>query len=150
MLIELFLMRLYTSITELRLMLNTRGNSRCTLMSFPSPFIQKDASDSSVLMKMKQVGVMERMESGPVLEDNKLAMCLSEETTDITALSPALYSPPLHFELTGDIQGKWRLQFDYGNRNKSSFQHCISKQMYLLFHCNTIFCFVCFFSQVHL
>ncbi|XP_016340070.1 cadherin-like protein 26 [Sinocyclocheilus anshuiensis] len=84
----------------------------------PSEFtrktIQKDASDSSVLKKMKQVGAMERMESGLMLEANKLAMCLSEETTDITALSPALYSPPIHFELTGDVQGKWRLQSNYG------------------------------------
>ncbi|XP_016098091.1 cadherin-1 [Sinocyclocheilus grahami] len=77
-------------------------------------FIQKDASDSSVLKMMKQVGVMERMESGPMLEANKLAMCLSEEMTDITALSLALYSPPIHFELTGDVQGKWRLQSNYG------------------------------------
>ncbi|KAF4096997.1 cadherin-like protein 26 [Onychostoma macrolepis] len=76
----------------------------------PSEFNRKTkgASDSSVL-KMKQVGVMERMESGLMLEDNKLTMCLSEETTDITALNP-----DLHYELTGDVQGKWRLQSDYG------------------------------------
>uniref|UniRef100_A0A8C1VPZ6 Cadherin domain-containing protein n=1 Tax=Cyprinus carpio TaxID=7962 RepID=A0A8C1VPZ6_CYPCA len=86
----------------------------------PSEFIKKtkDASDSSVLKMMKQVGVMERMESGPMLDANKLAMCLSEETADITALKPALYSPPLHFQLTGDVQGKWRLQSNYGTSVK--------------------------------
>lgn len=74
----------------------------------------KDASNSLDSKMMKQVGVMERLQSGPMLEANKLAMCLSEETADITALSPVLYSPPLHFQLTGDVQGKWRLQSNYG------------------------------------
>ncbi|XP_016331302.1 cadherin-like protein 26, partial [Sinocyclocheilus anshuiensis] len=75
----------------------------------------KDAGDPSVFKKMmKQVGVMERKETGPMLDANKLAMCLSEETADVTAFNPDLYSPPLHFELTGDVQGKWRLQSNYG------------------------------------
>lgn len=78
---------------------------------------------------MKQVGVMERLQSGPMLEANKLAMCLSEETADITALSPVLYSPPLHFQLTGDVQGKWRLQSNYGNINNSSLD-ALQLQMY--------------------
>ncbi|XP_059396382.1 protocadherin gamma-B5-like [Carassius carassius] len=72
----------------------------------------KDGGDSSVFMK--QVGVTERKETGPMLDANKLAMCLSEEMVDITAINPDLYSPPLHFQLTGDIQGKWRLQSNYG------------------------------------
>ncbi|XP_043080859.1 protocadherin Fat 2-like isoform X2 [Puntigrus tetrazona] len=80
---------------------------------YPSEFTRKTkhASDSSALKKMKQVGVLE---SGPMLETNKLSMCLSEETTDVTALNPALYSPPLRFQLIGDVQGKWRLRSDYG------------------------------------
>uniref|UniRef100_A0A8C2DLH3 Protocadherin-16-like n=1 Tax=Cyprinus carpio TaxID=7962 RepID=A0A8C2DLH3_CYPCA len=95
--------------------LNLIGKHKHQAQLAERTFIQKDAGDSSVFKKiMKQVGVMERKETGPMLDANKLAMCLSEETADITAFSPDLYSPPLHFELTGDVQGKWRLQSNYG------------------------------------
>ncbi|KAL0159138.1 hypothetical protein M9458_047214, partial [Cirrhinus mrigala] len=58
------------------------------------------------------------LETGPMLEFDKLTMCLSEETTDITALNPDLYGTPLYFELAGDIQGKWRLQSNSGTSVK--------------------------------
>ncbi|KTG37522.1 hypothetical protein cypCar_00018483 [Cyprinus carpio] len=95
--------------------LNLIGKHKHQAQLAERTFVQKDAGDSSVFKKiMKQVGVMERKETGPMLDANKLAMCLSEETADITAFSPDLYSPPLHFELIGDVQGKWRLQSNYG------------------------------------
>ncbi|KAK2885911.1 hypothetical protein Q8A67_016748 [Cirrhinus molitorella] len=81
--------------------------------NYPSEFTEKAkyASDPSM-------AVMERLETGPMLEADKLSMCLSDETTDIIALNTDLYSPPLHFELGGDIQGKWKLQSNYGTSVK--------------------------------
>ncbi|XP_076133441.1 cadherin-like protein 26 isoform X2 [Alosa pseudoharengus] len=56
----------------------------------------------------------------PVLDENVLAMCLSDEpiSASITAqdldLSP--YSDPFHFELLGDVQGRWKLDPTYGTK----------------------------------
>ncbi|XP_050952700.1 cadherin-like protein 26 [Labeo rohita] len=87
--------------------------------NYPNPeFVEKtkDAADPSVFLR--QVAVKEKLETGPMLEVDKLTMCLSDETTDITALNPDLYSKPLYFELAGDIQEKWRLQSNYGTSVK--------------------------------
>jgi len=93
----------------------SRGNSRSTSASLLITKIKKDdISEPSVFLKM--VKHVERLEAGPILEANKLAMCLSQKNTKITAVDPDLYAPSVHFELMGDVEGQWRLHSDYGIR----------------------------------
>ncbi|XP_051515753.1 cadherin-like protein 26 [Myxocyprinus asiaticus] len=55
-------------------------------------------------------------DNSPMLEVDKLYMCLSETTINITAADPDLhpYSVPFHFKLVGDVEGKWKLHSSYG------------------------------------
>lgn len=54
----------------------------------------------------------------PLLEVDKVNVCLSdkETMTNITAIDLDLppYSAPFHYELLGDVKGKWRLEPNHG------------------------------------
>nr|XP_023646317.1 cadherin-like protein 26 isoform X2 [Paramormyrops kingsleyae] len=52
----------------------------------------------------------------PKLESHMLTMCLSASVVNITAydLDGDPYSGPFHFELLGDIKGRWRLDPSFG------------------------------------
>lgn len=95
---------------------HSKGRPSSTSVSLLVTVIRKDASEPSVFVEiMNHVGVMERMETGRMLEVKKFSMCLSEKNTVITAVDPDLYSPSFHFELKGDVEGKWKLHSNYGN-----------------------------------
>ncbi|XP_051736901.1 cadherin-like protein 26 isoform X2 [Ctenopharyngodon idella] len=89
---------------------HSRGRPSSTSMSLLFTVIRKDTSEPIVFVEiMKHVGVIERMETGRMLEAKKLSMCLSEKNTVIT-----VYSLSFHFELMGDVEGKWKLHSNYG------------------------------------
>lgn len=54
----------------------------------------------------------------PLLEVDRVNVCLSdkETMTNITALDLDLppYSAPFHYELLGDVKGKWRIEPNHG------------------------------------
>ncbi|XP_067303576.1 cadherin-like protein 26 [Pseudorasbora parva] len=94
---------------------DSRGWSSTTSVPLLINVIEKDASEPSISVDiMKPMGVMQRMEAGPMQEARKLGMCLSEKNTDISAIDPDLYSPSFLFELMGDVEGKWKLYSNYG------------------------------------
>nr|XP_055045359.1 cadherin-like protein 26 [Misgurnus anguillicaudatus] len=55
-------------------------------------------------------------DNSPVVKVEKLSMCLSEKATNITAIDPDLhtYGAPFHFQLMGNVKGKWKLDSTYG------------------------------------
>ncbi|XP_051947936.1 cadherin-like protein 26 isoform X2 [Xyrauchen texanus] len=55
-------------------------------------------------------------DNSPMLEVDKQYMCFSERAIEITAVDPDLhpYSAPFRFELVGDVDGKWKLNSNYG------------------------------------
>ncbi|XP_051517924.1 cadherin-like protein 26 [Myxocyprinus asiaticus] len=55
-------------------------------------------------------------DNSPMLEVDKQYMCFSERAIEITAVDPDLhpYSAPFRFELMGDVDGKWKLNSNYG------------------------------------
>ncbi|XP_056126684.1 cadherin-like protein 26, partial [Rhinichthys klamathensis goyatoka] len=88
----------------------SRGKSRFTSASLLITNIKKDdISEPSVFVEM--VKHVDRLETGPILEVNKLGMCLSQKNIEITAVDPDL---SVHFELMGDVEGEWRLHSNYG------------------------------------
>ncbi|XP_030623658.1 cadherin-like protein 26 [Chanos chanos] len=64
------------------------------------------------------IHIKDQNDNVPVLSENKLNMCLSDEPirTKLSAVDPDLppYSGPFLFELIGDVEGKWRIDPSYG------------------------------------
>ncbi|XP_030623657.1 cadherin-like protein 26 [Chanos chanos] len=64
------------------------------------------------------IHIKDQNDNVPVLSVNTLDMCLSDEPTrtNLTAIDPDIspYSGPFHFELIGDVEGKWRFDPSYG------------------------------------
>ncbi|XP_041952833.1 cadherin-like protein 26 isoform X1 [Alosa sapidissima] len=66
------------------------------------------------------IHLIDENDNVPVLDENALAMCLSDEpiSASITAQDLDLrpYSDPFHFELLGDVHGRWKLDPKYGTK----------------------------------
>ncbi|KAL2103635.1 hypothetical protein ACEWY4_000503 [Coilia grayii] len=62
--------------------------------------------------------LVDQNDNVPVLDVSDLAMCLSDKptSTNISAhdLDLPPYSDPFHFELLGDVEGKWKVDPTYG------------------------------------
>ncbi|KAI5612089.1 cadherin-like protein 26 isoform X2, partial [Silurus asotus] len=62
--------------------------------------------------------VSDQNDNVPLLKVNTVSMCLSEKETmtQITAVDQDLppYSAPFHYKLLGDVEGKWRIDPEYG------------------------------------
>lgn len=56
-------------------------------------------------------------DNSPMLQVDKLSMCLSEKSTEITAFDLDLhpYRAPFHFELMENVEGRWMLNSSHGN-----------------------------------
>lgn len=63
--------------------------------------------------------LIDENDNPPMLLVDKLCMCLSEKATEITAFDLDLhpYGAPFHFELMGNVEGRWTLSSSYGNKN---------------------------------
>ncbi|XP_077060719.1 cadherin-4 [Siphateles boraxobius] len=82
---------------------HSRGSPNYTSASLLITNIKKNDNEPSVFVEI--VKHVERLEA------NNLYMCLSEKNTEIPAVDPDLYGPSVHFELMGDVMGKWSLHF---------------------------------------
>ncbi|XP_056588579.1 cadherin-like protein 26 isoform X2 [Triplophysa dalaica] len=60
--------------------------------------------------------LIDENDNPPMLLVDKLCMCLSEKATEITAFDTDLhpYGAPFHFELMGNVEGRWTLSSSYG------------------------------------
>ncbi|KAK7128442.1 hypothetical protein R3I94_016875 [Phoxinus phoxinus] len=92
---------------------HSRGRSSSTSASLLITNVNKDDSEPSVFVEI--VKRAERLAAGPMLEAHRLGMCLSEKNTEITAVDPNLSGPAVHVELMGDVEGGWRLHYNYGS-----------------------------------
>ncbi|XP_048877561.1 cadherin-like protein 26 isoform X2 [Brienomyrus brachyistius] len=62
------------------------------------------------------IHLIDQNDNVPKLESHMLSMCLSASVANITAydLDEDPYSGPFHFELLGDVKGRWRLDPSFG------------------------------------
>lgn len=88
----------------------SRGRSSSFIsLSLPLRAVDQDARNSAALIKPVSM-----MQMGPMLELSQLNMCLSEEMINITAIDGDRHGPVLEFQLMGDAEGQWRLQYNGG------------------------------------